>query len=80
MQNIRTGSGDLSSIPLNGYWGSSTGLMRPEREVNSSSSSSADVKNEWSYKTTILIAHGAHRGNFSLPRGKCFIWGVMDRQ
>ena len=49
---------------FNGYGGFSPGIKRPEREVNQSLQSSAEVKNEWSCTSAVPIRlRGVTRGN-----------------
>jgi hypothetical protein len=44
-----------------------TGTERPESEADHSPPSSAEVKNEWSYTSTVLICrHGANKHSFKL--------------
>ena len=52
---------------LNGSRGSFPGLKRTGRDVDNSSPSSAEVKNEWSYTSTPpLYLHGLDRFNCTL--------------
>jgi hypothetical protein len=66
------------SLLFNAYWGgaSSPGVMRPEREPDYSSPSSARVKNEWSYKSTFTSAYA-----FMTCRGTALsLLTIWDRQ
>jgi hypothetical protein len=51
----------LPSLPSNGYrgWGPSLGVKRPGREADHSPPTSAEVKNVWSYTSTLQYAHMA---------------------
>jgi len=40
-------------------------MKRPEREVNHSSPSTAEVNNEWSFASTAVWFHGVHWGNLT---------------
>ena len=52
------------SLLLSGYYGRFVGIKRPERDVNHSPTSCAEVKNEWSYTSTPIYIHGVDREKF----------------
>jgi hypothetical protein len=59
------GHGSTPSFLYNGYWVSFPGVKRPGRGVDDSPSSSAQVKNEWSWTST------------PLPHRHGTLWGVL---
>jgi hypothetical protein len=57
------------SLLFNGYRGTFPEVKWPEREVNHSSPSSAEIKNEWSYTSAPHIClHGMERESFTNRR------------
>ena len=64
-QTVRTDSGPPSFL-FNGYWASFHGINRPEREVDHSQSSTAEVTNEWSCTSPSPIClYGVDRHKFT---------------
>ena len=56
LQTAHTGSTAHTVLLVNGYWGSLPVVKWPVREVYHSSTSRAEIKNEWSYTSTPLYA------------------------
>jgi hypothetical protein len=66
LQNRPEGFWGQTSLLFNGNRGAFLGIKRPGREVDHSSPSRAEVKNEWSYTSTFPIHfHGVDRKNFT---------------
>jgi len=55
LQNVQKGPGIPPSLLFNGYRASATGIRLLGHGVKRSPSSSAEVKNGWSYTSTPLI-------------------------
>ena len=68
LHNVHTGCGHYS-IVFNGNWGSLQGAKRPGGEINHLITSSAEIKNEWSYtsKPSILL-HAVDKTSLFCPR------------
>jgi hypothetical protein len=62
--------GPLSHL-FSGYQGSFDWVKPPEQEVDHSSSSSAEVKNEWNYLSTPVCLYGVDRDNFTFLSPNC---------
>ena len=59
-----------SNALFNGCWGSFPGVKQPGHDVNQPYSSSASVKNEWSYTSAYLAClYGVNRENFAFILG-----------
>jgi len=84
VQNAQAGSGVLPSLLFKGYRSSFSEIKRPGSDVHNSPSSSAEVKNEWSYTSSSSPwLHGLDRINLSFTTGntkkitaRTFEWGM----